>query len=168
VAIDGNSYGSVAEVQAMVRHYTMGGLFTTETRPSLSQVETFIDRASALLNAVLARYGFTVPISQADAKLVCDDFTVMEVADRCEAANRTGRLMDRSLRGRSRFDIWMEDAVGFVEANATSLENLGAARPSGGLTQGLDYTATDDAGEVIEPIFDKTFMGQGMTDWDTA
>jgi len=166
VAIGANSYGSLTEVEAFVPQYTSSGLFDSTTRPSLAQVEKLIDRVSALLNTVLARQGFSIPITQADAKLVCDHFVVSEVADLCEAVNRAGRFTTKGLAGRNRFDVILEDCTGFVEAQATGLELLGATRDYS-LTQGLGYQATDDAGEEIEPIFSRKWMRQDILDWDT-
>lgn len=167
MAIGANSYGSVAEAEALVRHFTSSGSFTTSTHPTLLQVETFIDRVSALVNAVLAQLGFEIPVTQADAKLVLDHFVVEEVADLCEAANRAGRFYGEQLRDRSRFRVVFDDCVSFLESQAEGLEALGATRERS-LTYGLGFWDADDAGDEIEPIFSRKWMRQQITDWDTG
>ena len=53
MAIGANSYGSVAEVQALTGKYLNAGVFTASTRPTLTQVEKFIDNASAVSIAMV-------------------------------------------------------------------------------------------------------------------
>lgn len=166
MAIGANSYGSASEVAAMVPQYASSGFFTASTRPTLTQVETFIDRVSALLNAVLAQQGFEVPVTQADAKLVLDHFVVEEVADLCEAANRAGRFMQDRVRDRSRFRVVFDDCVSFIESQAEGLESLGTTRDRS-LTYGLSHWSSDDAGDDIEPVFSRKWMRQKIIDWDT-
>jgi len=167
VAIGANSYGSAAEVAAMVPQYTSSGSFSTATRPTLVQVEKFIDRVFALVNTVLAQLGFAVPVSQADAKLALDHFVVEEVAELCEAVNRAGRFAQGALQSRSRFDIVFDDCLNYLRKYAEGLEALGATRTRD-MTYGLSYWDTDDAGDEIEPIFDRKWMRQETTDWDEA
>lgn len=165
MALAANSYGSVEEVAAMVPNYTASGEFSTSTRPTEHQVEVFIDRVSAIINAVLARQGFSIPITNADAKLACDEFVVEQVVDLCDAVNRMGRFYSDSVGGQSRFALIRRDAVEFIEDQATGLEQLGATR-NYSLTQGLGYLSTDDSGDDIEPIFQREMMRQTIVDWD--
>lgn len=168
MAVATNSYGSAAEVAALVPMHTTAGDFDTASRPTLLQVEQFCDRVSAILNALLAEAGFSIPITQTDAKLALDHFVVEEVADLCEAVNRSGRfyMPESALRGRGRFRVIMDDAKMFVQVHAEGLESLGATR-SRTLTYGLGFRDQDDAGDDIEPVFSRKWMRQQVTDWDT-
>jgi len=163
-----NSYGSVAEVAALVKAYTASGSFTSGTHPTEAQVEKFIDRVSAIVNALLAEAGFDIPVTQDDCVLALDHFVIEEVADLCEAANRSGRfyLSSDELRGRGRFRVIMSDAKEFIMTHAEGFEALGATR-SKTLTYGLGYQSTDDGGDDLEPIFQRSWMNQDITDWDT-
>jgi len=167
MAIGANSYSSVAEVAALTPQFTASGSFSTATRPTTAQVEAFIDRVSAIVNVLLAEEGFSIPISQADAKLALDHFVVEEVADLVESANMAGRFyMDEGeLRSRGRFRVIMGDAEQFISEHSEGIQSLGATRDRS-LTYGLSYWATDDAGDEIEPIFSRKMMRQSIVDWD--
>ena len=169
MAIGANSYGTVAEVAALVSHFTASGSFSASTVPTTTQVEGFIDRVSAIVNVLLTEAGFTIPISQVTAKLALDHFVVEEAADLCEAANRSGRffLGEAEIRTRGRFRLILGDAMEFIESHSVGFERLGVAR---GLSAayGLGYRATDDDGDEIEPIFTHTMMGNVIVDWGTG
>ncbi len=67
------SYGSIEEVAALVKRYTSSGVFVaaadaSATRPTLEDVERFIDRISGLINTDLAQAGFNIPVTQPMAK----------------------------------------------------------------------------------------------------
>ena len=169
MSIGDNSYSAVAEIEALVPMYTASGSFSASTRPTAAQVETLIDQVSGLLNALLAEAGFSIPVSQADAKLALDLFVAEEVADLCEAVNRSGRFYmgEKELRSRGRFRVIMADAKAFIEEHAEGLEQLGATRERD-QSHGADYWSESDAGADLEPIFQtQGWMRQSITDWDT-
>lgn len=60
--LDPNTYGTVARVETYIGDLVNGRIFTTETVPTLAQIETLLDDAAARLNAVLKRYGYNVPV----------------------------------------------------------------------------------------------------------
>lgn len=163
-----NSYGTVAEVAALTRRYTTNGYFDVDTRPSVAQVEKWIDNASATLNVMLAKAGFTVPITQADAKAACGEIVVEVVVDLCHAANSAGRFYtDRALeRGVSPMKVLRQEMADWVELQAPGLENLGATR-STSLLGGMAYRDTDESGNATFPIFQREGFGNELTDWDT-
>ena len=167
MALGANSYGSVAEVEALVKRFTASGSFTTATHPTLAHVEGFIDKVSGLVNVLLTELGFSIPISQADAKLALDLFVVEEAAALCEAANSAGRFFSEKGGETGTFKSIQEDIEAFIEAHAVGFERLGATRGRS-VTYGLDYWDTDDAGDDIEPIFSRKMMGLEIIDWDTA
>jgi len=168
MSIRANSYGSVAEIAALARRYTNAGAFDATTRPMLAEVEKLIDRVSSLVNVLLAEEGFTIPVSQTDAKLAIDDFVTAQVVQLCHAANGAGPLASGSdeLRdGKTPFAIITEEASAFINDHAAGLEALGAARVSS-LTTGLACRTIDDAGEEIVPFFQRKQLGNVVTDWD--
>lgn len=170
MAIGDNSYGSVAEVAALTPHYATatGSTFDTGTVPTLTQVEKFIDRVSAIVNVLLAEEGFAIPVSQADAKLALDEFTVMQSAHLVEFANGAGPFIAGSeeLRYGTPTRVLMRDAELFIQDHAIGFEQLGATRTRH-MTDGLECRTEDDAGDVIEPIFQRKMMGNVVIDWDT-
>ena len=170
MAIGSNSYGSVAEVAALTPHYATatGGTFDADTTPTLTQVEKFIDRVSGILNVLLAKAGFSIPVSQTDAKLALDQFVVMQVAHLVEFANGAGPFISggEEMRYGTPTRVIMRDAELFIEQNGAGFEQLGATRTRH-LTDGLECRTEDDAGDTIEPVFQRKMMGNVIEDWDT-
>lgn len=77
MAIRGDSYSSVAGVLAWSRHLLEGQTtFNSTTRPTLTEVEGFIDESSAVLNLALTQEGFNTASVRANstAKLACDNW----------------------------------------------------------------------------------------------
>ncbi len=161
-----NSYGSVAEVEALTPRWTAGGTYTAASRPMLAQVEKFIDRVSGILNVLLAEQGFTIPVSQVDAKLALDQFVVAQTSDLCGYVNSAGRFFQDKNLGTSPWSAIFKEAEDFISEHADGLGLLGATRVRAGVT-GLATLLTDDAGNPIEPFFDRKQFGNRVTDWDT-
>jgi hypothetical protein len=135
----------VAEVAALSPLYATGnGTFDTETLPTLAQVEKFIDQVSGAVNVLLAEAGFTIPVSQADAKLALDGFVAQEAAGLVAYANGAGPFIPSGMyqRAESPNRIILKDAEAFIEAHAQGFELLGAARTRT-LTNGLDAASVD-------------------------
>lgn len=128
MAIGTNSYGSIAAIQGLVKKYTTEGSFDGSSHPTLTQVEGYVDRVSGILNVMLAQQGFTIPVSQASAKLALDEFVDEEAASLCEAANSSGRFFGEESRALGPWTMITEDAEAFVMRHAQGLEDLGAAR----------------------------------------
>lgn len=157
MAIGANSYGSVAEIQQSARRWTNsgGGAFDDTTNPTLTAVETFVDRVSGVVNIILSQLGFEIPITQADVKLALDEFVIEQVVRLCDAANGVGPLAPGSnkLWGHSAFDMISKEAVSFLGNYANGMELLGATRTYS-YSHGLDATITDDDADDLEPPFD--------------
>lgn len=168
MAIGANSYGTVAEVAALTSRYTAMGSYTIETRPTLAQVEKFIDQMSAILNVALAKAGFSIPITQADAKAACGQIVVETSVDLCHAANSTGRFFtDRALeRGISPSKVLRQDINDWVEDNAAGLEILGAHRTYSVLS-GIAYRSTDNNDNPTSPIFQRDDFNNSFDDLDS-
>jgi hypothetical protein len=171
MALGANSYGDTTEIAALVPRHTDPGaeLFTATTHPTLTQVETWTDQISAIVNSILAQNGFsTLPVTQADAKLMLDYFVNEEVAAICEGVNGSGRFGPTAKRGGSkgRFAVIIEDVQNFIEANAVGIERLGVPRPSDPFA-GIAYRDTDEGGDDTAPIFQRGAFGNVFKDWDT-
>ena len=169
MAIGANSYGTVAEVEALTRRWAGDTGYSASTRPNLEQVEKFIDNASATLNVMLAKAGFAIPITDADAKAACGQIVVEVAVDLCHAANSTGRFFtERALeRGVSPMKALRQDMAEWVEANAAGLELLGATRTYSALS-GIAYRDSDNSGDATAPIFQRDAFGNTFTEWDQS
>ena len=167
MAIGANSYGSVAEVAALCKRYTAAGSFGETTNPTSTQVEGMIDRVSGIVNVLLAEAGFAVAVSQADAKLALDDFVVNQVVQLVGAANSAGIYAPGSeaLRKTTPGQIILKEAQAFIGEHAAGFQALGATRTRD-LTYGLACRTEDDAGETIEPVFQRAMIGNVVVDWD--
>lgn len=130
MTLSANSYGTVTQVTAMVPRYASNGEFNLLTRPTYSQVETWIDQTSALINVILAQEGFTIPVTQTDAKSMLAGLVVSACADRAEFANRSGRFFSEVSieRGVSMEKVLREEISAWISDHADGLEALGADR----------------------------------------
>jgi hypothetical protein len=170
MAIDAHSYGSTAGVAALTPRYANGsGVFDGTTRPTLTQVESFIDQVSSVLNTLLAENGFNIPVSQADAVRALSLFVNQEAAAIVEGVNGSGRFGPvqggRPVQA-SRFTLIMRDVAEFISVNAAGFERLGATRTYS-LTEGIAFRDSDEAGEATFPLFQrKSFGGETFVDAD--
>jgi len=157
----------VEEVAALTPSYTDDGEYDLTTRPTLAQVEKFLDRVSAVLNVALAQAGFSVPVTQADAALAIDEFAVEHATYLCQAANRAGPYFpdSRQLSMGSAYDLLREAALRFVAEMAAGLEALGVPRTRH-LSHGLACRTADDGGNEIVPVFQREMIGNRIVDWD--
>lgn len=127
MALADNSYGSVAEVEALTRVYMAGELgFNGETHPTLTEVEKFIDRCSGVLNLALANAGFTIPVVQADAALACDNWVVTMAAEYVEVSQPYAGLEENPRSGV--FARLEEKATLFVQMNQAGFGALGVGQ----------------------------------------
>jgi hypothetical protein len=151
-----NSYGSAASVAALTPRFASNGSFDSSTRPTLGQVESWINMASATLNASLANVGFNVPVSQTDVKLSLDMIVVEVVADLVQAANSSGRFFtERALAaGVSPMRAVRKELDDWVSLMAPGLEGLGATRGKSALDRIL-FRDVDENGKDIIPIFQR-------------
>ena len=141
MALRADSYGSVEEVRALTRHLLDGaGMFHATTRPTLEDVETMIDRWSAVLNIALAGRGVAVPVTNEIAELACAQWVVRQAAIEVELTQRgTGfnEFEDSRL-----VDLRMDSVAAVADQIAAGLIALS---PSSGPTpayQGISFTGT--------------------------
>jgi len=168
MSINANSYGTLAGTGALVPKWSGGGSdFADTTRPTATQVETWIDQVSAILNGILSESGFSIPVSQADAVRALTMFIEEEVAALVVGVNGHGR-MGPTAKGKTvggRFRLVLDDVKGYVEAMAVGLERMGATRTYNAMA-GLDFRDTDESGDETHPIFQRSAFGNAFTDWD--
>ena len=167
-APDGNSYGDLEGVGALVPNYSgLESNFEDTTRPTDDFVIKFIDQVSALVNSILARVGFTIPATQDDVRRQCAFFVEQEVASIVEGLNGFGRFGPTTKREgpRGRFALMVEDVEAFIEANAIGFERLGETRSSG-QASGIGFRQFDDSGNEIEPLFQREAFQNMVKDWD--
>ena len=162
-----NSYGSPDDVAALVTRYTKSGVFDGTPRPTLEQLERYIDRISGITNVYLAEKGFTIPVTQTDAKLALDELVTQAVVELCQVANSAGRFFtDRRLKKQNPLRVIREEIATWIELHDTGLENLGVTRGTG-LAGQIAYRDTDDSGDATAPIFQREAFGNAFKNWDS-
>ena len=160
MTIRADSYGSVANVLAFTRHYLDGqSNFNSTTRPTLTEVEAFIDRASAYMNIALENHGLASPVTNTTAKLAIGDWVVERSAELVEMTQRgTGYSGDEGSRiyvFRNLYKLANE----FVKDNLFGLKQLGLSVDSK-VSAGLEFTALDTQDDRSDP--DDTSLEQPM------
>lgn len=152
MAIRADSYGTVDEVAAIARSLLRGrSTFNATTTPTVTEVEKFIDRASAKLNVALQNKGLSIPISNSTAKLDCDDWVVVKAAQFAELTLRGSG--QRQPDGTSRFDFLAGlagDAAEFVEEQRLGWIRLGVG-VGAPLSQGVQNTAETIQKDRVDP-----------------
>jgi hypothetical protein len=133
MALNANSYGSVAEVTALTRLYLQGqSAFNSTTRPTLTEVEAFIDKASGVLNLALASKGVGVPVTQTDARFACAGWVVSLAAAWVELSQPTAAGGDEENPRALLIARLGERAAEFVAGNAAGFAHLGASQSAAG------------------------------------
>ena len=151
MAISANSYGTVAEVTAVTRHLLDGAAeFGNSTRPQLTEIEKFIDRVSGVMNVALSNLGFSIPVSQATAKLALDEWVVSKAAVWVELTQRGSGYDDFTATRTPGFESLYDDALAFAENLASGIERLGATRTYD-ISSGLAFTADTPHEDRADP-----------------
>lgn len=155
MAIRSDSFSSVDEVRGYTRHLLDGHpTFDTLTRPTLTEVEKFIDRASALLNNCISAKGFTPSTIYANstAKLACDDW-VTQQATRYVELTQPGAGYEGGEGNKSRAFNMQDLACDFISALEPGWVNAGITQ-SISLSRGLQYTGLDVQSNRDDPTDD--------------
>lgn len=161
MALNTNSYGHPDDIAALTpRWATSSAIFDSTTRPTLGQVQNWVNQVSAMVNAILSQYGFTIPVTQTDAVEMLNLFVNEEVAAMVEGVNGSGRFgpTTKAPGKRGRFAVITEDIIGFIEAIATGLEQMGVSRTYT-FAEGAGYRGTDEDGNDIAPLFQRSAFG---------
>ena len=148
MALRGDTYGSIAGVLAYTREVLDGQTtFNSTTRPTLTEVEGFMDQASGALNVALNGIGLTTPITNSTAKLICSAW-VNEKGVYHVNATKAGSGFDGSRAGS--FSALQESADEFCETNALGFKRLGVG-VSSKLSAGLQFTGLDVQSDRLDP-----------------
>lgn len=170
MTVGANSYGTAAGVGALVPKWAGTGAFAATTRPTLAQVESWLDQVSAIVNGTLRQEGFAIPVTQADAKLTLTLFVQEEVADIVNGINGAGRFGptagSKNGANRSRYQTIVDDVQAYIRGVAVGLDRMGATRTST-IASGICYRDTDEGGDDTFPLFQRGAFGATFTDWDS-
>jgi hypothetical protein len=150
MTVRADSYGTAVEVFALARYLADSQTaFNSTTRPTLTEVEKFIDRTSGVLNVALWRSGLA-PVNvtaNSTAKLMMDDWVVERALTWVEASQRAGVGGDENER---KGPALHEQASLFIGGMALGLKRLGIT-VSDPDHQGLTYTGLDKHSERTDP-----------------
>jgi hypothetical protein len=162
MTLRGDSFSSTAEVTAWTRTLLDGQTaFNSTTRPTATELEKFIDRASGVLNVALSNAGFTpsAVYNNSTTKLACDDWVTQKAAMYVEITQRgTGYNTAEGSR-LAAFNMG-PDAIEFVNMNSLGFVRLGVSQGKKlsdglaftGLAAQKDRTDQDDT-SLEQPVF---------------
>lgn len=153
MAIRADSYSSTSEVLAFTRHLLDGETaFNSTTRPTATEVEKFIDRASSHLNVALTKAGLSASSVRANstAKLMGDDWVTQRAAEYVELTQRGVGFNDQENQRWWAFRNMQKAADGFVSEVALGLKYLGVTVPHP-TSAGLSFTGLDERSQRTDP-----------------
>ena len=149
MAIRSDSYSSTSEVIAVTRHLLDGqSTLNSTTRPKLTEVEKFIDRASGVLNLAISAGGFSPAsvIANSTAKLACDDWVCARSAEWAELSRRGAGYSDQEGSRTASFANLSKSAEQFVSTNSLGFVRLGVTQGYKA-SDGLSFTGLDAQGD---------------------
>lgn len=153
MAIRADSYSSTSEVKAFTRHLLNGqSAFNSTTRPTGTELEKFIDRASGVLNLALAQAGFHPADVRGNstAKLACDDWTTTRAAEYVELTQRGVGYSDAEGSRTASFTNLIKSAEQFTQLNRLGFVRLGVEQEYK-LSDGLAFTGMDKQADRSDP-----------------
>ena len=159
-----NAYGSVAQVAAYVKHLcNASGTFDTTTKPTLTEVEQFIEQRSASLNACLAEAGYIVPVTTpSTATTLLGYYAAMGAAGDCELSQRSAGYSEETNRRENKFLDEFDKACDFIKSGAFAA--LGSPQSSASpAVAGLYVGGRTRTGQNLRPIFGRTTFGNNPT-----
>jgi hypothetical protein len=161
--LSSNSYGTVAGTAAYCGHMLTGGTFTASTKPTLTQVEGFLDQMSARLNGWLAQAGYNYPISNSTGFLILSNFANLGAAGLCELVQASGGWdANDENRRENKFLAEFEKAEAYIKSGA--LAAVGAPQDNaGGPLFGLSVGGRTRGAGRLQPIFTRTGFGNQPT-----
>lgn len=170
MAIRADSFSSTSEVKAFTRHLLDGwGAFNTTTRPSATELEKFIDRASGVLNVAIARAGFTPSVVRANttAKLSCDDWVTNNATRYVELTQRGTGYSESDGSRTASFNL-QKSASEFIDVNSLGFVRLGITQAKQ-KSDGLSFTGLTAQADRADP--DDTSLEQPFAirrQWDNT
>ena len=165
MAIRGDSWGSTTGVLAYTRHLLDGqSAFNSTTRPTGTELVSFIDRASGLINVHLWRVGINPATVAANstASLPLDDWVITRAAEMVELTQRgVGYSGEEGSRTAVLAGL-LADVPEFVDSLIPGFERMGLVSSDPdhqgltftGLTAQKDRSDRDDSGRT-QPRFER-------------
>lgn len=147
-------YCSMQDVASLAKMWTTDGIFTENTNPMASEVESWIEQVSAMVDLALAQEGFAVPMTNTSALASIKPTVSAIVSDLCHAANSSGRFFTQAAleRGTSPMFVIRREINDWVSLMASGFEQLGASRQAA-LQDTIGYSEYDSSGTKVEPMF---------------
>ena len=134
------SYSDSTSVLAFTRHLIDGQTtFNSTTRPTMTEVQAFINRCSGVLDVAMAGVGLVTPITNTTAKLACDDWTTSRAAEYVELTQRGTGYSDGEGSRTAAFRNLQKSANEFASMNRQGFVRLGVSA-SYGKADGLQFT----------------------------
>jgi hypothetical protein len=166
-----DSYSSTSEVKAMTRHLLDGQTaFNSTTRPTSTELEKFIDRASGALNVALSKAGLTTPVSNTTAKLLCDDWVTAKSVQLVELTQRGEGFSGEAGSRVGAFSGLYKEADAFAEMHSLGFKRLGVG-VSHPRHEGLSFTgliAPEERGDPSDSGLAQPAFRRGLFDGPTS
>ncbi len=83
MAVDADTYGTIAKVEGLVSDIATGMAFSNTSKPTLTEVEQFLDNTASELNVALTFAEYSIPVLLANDKAA---FNYLAYANSCGAA----------------------------------------------------------------------------------
>lgn len=131
------AYGSASGVAAHAKTWTRGGSFydaavgppaVAPTKPTLTEVETWLEQVSNLFDRALSNEGFAVPVTATKSVSLITLEVERIVADLCDRANGTGRLVQDRVLHIGYMKVIGAEVRAWVQEGITGFENDGVPR----------------------------------------
>lgn len=163
MTLDASSYGSVAGVAVYVRRLLDTGSFTTDSRPSVAEVEAFLNEQSAILNGWIAEAGYAVPVTNATAVRALGRYANLGAAGLVELTQAAaGYGGDGEDTRENRFLAEFAKAETWIKGGALAALGEGQTTPGIGLA-GFSVGGRTATGAHLKPIFRRTSFGNDPT-----
>lgn len=124
------TYGSAAGVAAYTpRYLNESAAFDAETRPTLTQVTTWLDEVSSIIDH--AAGAASIDVNDSNLSGMLDAFTNAQVAELVLGVNGAGRYGPTENRGSSLgswFKVVTKEATDFFKANSTESNHVGVTK----------------------------------------
>lgn len=130
------AYGTTADVAGLARTWTENGAFldpdvyVSGTNPTLTQVETWLEQISVMMDLALANNGFLVPVTQQTVIKALGARVAAFTADLVSLSHAKGRLFSDRIQqsGQDPLSIIDKDVNSWVQRNVVGLEAMGVPR----------------------------------------
>lgn len=171
MTIRGDSFSSVADVVTLTRHLLNGQTtFNSTTRPTVTEVEGFIDECSGMLNLSLRGAGFapSAVYANSTAKQAMDSWVRLKTVSFVNFAQPYQGLNGMQDSPADLFANMLGDASKFVQSYKFALINAGisqAVKASDGL-QFTGQTVQSDRSDPSDTSMEQPKFTRGMFDND--